>query len=290
LAGLVALVIGPLSIAGSVSVSVTSPNEVTFVAQNGEENELDSFNTSMITDTGAHLTAGTGCVSLGPNSAHCGLHPNITADLGNRDDTAQLLWNGLVRVWAGSGNDSVLASAFAGAGVAYGEGGDDVLAVVGEGGQLADGGPGDDTLSVSAWGGNSFGYGGPGDDTITFSHAENTASGPVTLDGGGGYDTIRAQPPFSSSLSTISGGAGNDTIEISFPPFFFGPFTISGDGGADGIAAGPGDDIVDGGPGGDYIDVRGGGADTVTCGGGLDVVLHDASDTIADDCETAFLG
>ena len=39
----------------------------------------------------------------------------------------------------------------------------------------------------------------------------------------------------------------------------------------------------------DYIDVRDGGADSVSCGPGKDVVLYDASDTIASDCEIALL-
>ena len=284
----------PASQAASVGVSVSSPDDVTFVAGSGETNVLnvDNFSPGLIvTDSGAVLAAGAGCVSLGPNSSECELRPNINADLGNKDDSARVLWNGLVQIWAGSGDDTVVASSFGQHAVAYGEAGDDNLGVVGEGGQLADGGPGDDIVNVFAFGGESTGIGGNGRDTIEFRHSVSTGIGPATLDGGNGDDTISAQPTHSG-VSTATGGRGDDIIVITSVPPFYGAgssYELSGDQGDDALTGGASIDVVDGGRGDDSIDVRGGGADTVTCGAGNDVVLYDASDSVSADCETASL-
>ncbi len=296
---LVALVVGvPSSQAGTVSASDTpsrSLKDITFVSKPGEANAVEVlyYGPNEFTDLGAVLTAGPGCVSLGPNSAYCGVPGNVTASLGNRDDTALISAHGNINVWAGAGSDKVGVDSFAGGASVYGEQGNDEVSVVGEGYQFADGGPGDDTLDIHPYIGESLGYGGPGDDTITYrALGGNPYLGPITLDGGNGADSIIAEPPtYFLSPSTISGGNGDDTIELVSAPFFLAPFTINGGAGHDAISDGSlGDDTVDGGKGDDYIDVRGGGADIVTCGKGKDVVLYDASDTIAGDCETALLG
>ncbi len=281
----------PASQAGSVGVSVSSPDTVTFVAKSGETNELDVdiFTPGLVvTDSGAKLTAGAGCVSLGPNSAECDVHPNINAYLGNKGDTARVLWNGVVQIWAGSGNDDVVASSFGAYGVAYGGAGDDEVGVVGEGEQLADGGSGDDVLDVFAFGGQSTGIGGNGRDIIEFHHDVSIGIGAATLDGGNGNDTIFAQPTHSGS-STATGGSGNDVIVLTSVPPLYGTassYFLSGGTGDDTLIGGASIDTVDGGTGRDAIDVRDGGADTVTCGPGNDVVLADMSDTVSADCET----
>ena len=284
----------PASQAASIGASVSSPDGFTFIAGHGERNALniDVFSPGLfVTDTGAELTTGAGCVSMGPNSAQCELRPNIDAYLGNKDDTARVVWNGVVQIWAGSGDDTVVGSSFGQHAVAYGEAGDDNLGVVGEGGQLADGGPGDDIVNVFAFGGESTGIGGNGRDVIEFRHNVSTGIGPATLDGGNGDDTILAQPTHSG-VSTATGGNGNDIIVITSVPPLYGTassFVLSGDNGDDTLTGGASIDAVDGGRGDDSIDVRGGGADTVTCGAGKDVVLYDATDTVSGDCETASL-
>jgi Ca2+-binding RTX toxin-like protein len=280
----------PAAYAGTVGVSATSPDDVTFVAQAGERNALEVIYPSqvlIVTDSGAELTSGAGCVSLGPNSAQCEIHPNVNAYLADKDDRARVSWAGRVQVWAGSGNDDVVASSFGTAGIAYGEAGNDILGAVGEGGQLADGGPGDDVLNVFAFGGESTANGGDGRDVIEFRHAGTTSIGPATLDGGSGADTILAQPTWTGT-STANGGPGNDVIVITSAPPFFGlgsSYQLIGGSGADLLTGGATVDTVDGGDGADVIDVRDGGADSVVCGAGVDVVRHDASDTVAADCE-----
>jgi hypothetical protein len=276
--------------AGTVSVSATSANLITFVANPSEANALEILIFApLITDSGAELTAGPGCVALGSNSANCGLIRDVNANLDNRNDTAHIQAAGVISVWAGSGDDSVIADSFGQHAEVYGEAGNDNIDAEGEGGQIAAGGPGDDIVNVFAFGGQSSGLGGPGDDTVTYGNAGNPGIGPVTLDGGNGDDTIFARPsPFTGG--TVNGGNGDDVIAPDLPggfPLLTGPYTISGDAGDDVITGEPGNDTVDGGTGDDYIDVRGGGADTVTCGAGVDVVLYDASDTVSGDCEHA---
>jgi Ca2+-binding RTX toxin-like protein len=284
----------PAAYAGTVGVSATSPDDVTFVAQAGERNSLEVVYPSqvlVVTDSGAALTPGVGCSSLGPNSAQCETHPNVNATLADKDDRARVSWAGRVQVWAGSGNDDVVASSFGTAGIAYGEAGNDIVGAVGEGGQLADGGPGDDSLKVFAFGGESTGIGGDGRDIIEFRNAGTPSIGPATLDGGSGADTILAQPTWTGT-STANGGPGNDVIVITSAAPFFGlgsSYELLGGSGADLLTGGASVDTVDGGDGADVIDVTAGGVDTVVCGAGFDVVRHDASDTVAADCEIRLL-
>lgn len=277
------------ALAGTVSVSATPPNLITFLANPGESNALEVLFSATITDSGAELTAGAGCVALGPNSADCGLIRDFNASLGDRSDTAFIQAPGVIRLWAGSGDDSVIADSFGQSTEVYGEAGNDEVSVVGETGQIADGGSGDDIVSVFAFGGLSSGLGGPGNDIVTYGNTGFSSIGAVTLDGGSGDDTIFVRP---SGLTggIVSGGSGDDVIAPDLPggfPLLTGPYTIKGGAGDDVITGEPGNDTVDGGAGNDHIDVRGGGADTVTCGAGVDVALYDASDTVSGDCEHA---
>jgi Ca2+-binding RTX toxin-like protein len=283
----------PTSRAGSVGVSVSSQSDVTFVAGFGERNAVEvnyPSPTLVVSDLGAQLTAGAGCVSLGPNSAQCETRPHVDAYLGDKDDTARVAWSGIVRVWGGSGNDRFLADGFGDA-FGYGEGGDDIVDVVADGVRLADGGPGDDVVRLFSYGGESTGIGGGGRDIIEYRNATGMVVGPVTLDGGSGDDTILAQPTFRGQ-NTATGGSGNDVIVVTeVAPFFEtgSSYLLTGGPGADALTGGDSIDTVDGGAGDDSIDVRGGGADTVTCGAGIDLVLYDASDTVSGDCETTLL-
>ena len=292
----VVLAVIPASYAGTVTRTGDPPGDVTFVANPGETNSLNvpmfAPDGWIITDSGATLTAGTGCVSVGPNSADCGnlFFRDFNAYLGDVADRAFVLWVGVVRIWGGAGNDNVLASAYSQWGEVYGEAGDDVVTAVGEGGQVADGGPGNDVLEIVAWGGQSTGVGGTGDDVISFRNAI-TAAGPATLDGGNGNDAIYAQPT-RDGTSTATGGPGNDTIVMTPFDGYFGTqslWVLIGGAGNDTLTGGISIDTVNGGPGNDLVDVTGGGVDTVTCGTGTDVVHYDASDTVAPDCEVLFL-
>ncbi len=215
-----------------MKVSVNSDTAI-FHARRGEKNALVvpyPAQSMTVTDNGAALSVGPGCVSLGPNSADCGVHQGIKASLLNKDDTAHVAWAGLIRIWAGSGDDTVIADSFGQHAEVYGGSGRDDIDAEGEGGQIASGGPGDDIVHVFAFGGQSFGFGGPGDDTIIYGNSGLSGVGQATLDGGNGDDTITAQPVGVGS-DTVYGGRGNDYIDVR-------------GGGSDTVSCGPGFDVV----------------------------------------------
>ena len=154
------------------------------------------------------LTAGAGCAVQPDTSATCEAGTTVVeAHLRDRDDTAHVLISGTARVWAGSGNDHVIADSFSSATFVYGEGGDDDIAANGEGGQLADGGSGNDIVHAGGFAGNGTGLGGSGTDLIRF---QTVLGGEATLDGGTGDDTIVSQP----AGGTATGGIGDDIIAI----------------------------------------------------------------------------
>ena len=103
------------------------------------------------------------------------------------------------------------------------------------------------------------------------------------INAGTGDDTIVSQP----AGGTVTGGTGDDIIAIhgQIPQMGGAGFTVSGGTGDDTIIGNAFADTIHGGSGRDYIDVLDGGADTVDCGSGTDVVRHDATDTVAADCE-----
>ena len=208
------------------------PHQVAvFRALNGETNDLTvtGGNGFVFLDSLALLTAGAGCV-LQPNaSGTC--EPGTTvveAHLKDENDVAHVLISGTALVWAGSGDDTVVADSFTGATFVYGEGGDDDIAANGEGGQFADGGSGDDIVHAGGNAGNATGLGGSGTDIIRY---QTVLGGHATLDGGKGDDTIVSQP----AGGTATGGAGDDIIAINglVPQFPGGGFTVSGGDGDD---------------------------------------------------------
>ena len=281
------LVVPGAALAGKVFIPNNSPpfphQVAVFRAFNGETNDLNvtGGNGFVFSDSLALLTAGAGCAVQPNGSATC--EPGTTvveAHLKDRDDIAHVLISGTASVWAGSGDDNVVADSFSGATFVYGEGGDDDIAANGEGGQLADGGSGDDIVHAGGFAGNGTGLGGSGTDIIRF---QTVLGGHATLDGGRGDDTIVSQP----AGGTATGGDGDDIIAIHglVPQMPGGGFTVNGGNGADTIIGDTFADTIHGEAGRDYIDVQNGGADTVDCGSGTDVVRFDATDTVAADCE-----
>jgi Ca2+-binding RTX toxin-like protein len=205
----------------------------------------------------------------------------------------------------GSGNDSILASAFTGMVTLIGGSGNDSL-VAGGGADLVDGGDGNDTLSAAA--GNDQIVGGAGVDRLVESadvsftatdtsltglgsdtlssieelvltggssgNALNAAgfSGAATLDGGAGSDTLTAASGGGSLVAgagddCIIGGAGGDSCAGGS-----GNDTLIGGAGDDSLDGGPGDDSLDGGSGNDTYLETPGSADVINDTGGIDTV------------------
>ncbi len=286
------LVVPGISQAGRVFIPQNSPpfpnTAAVFRAGLGETNDLavteffdGEFVHLVFFDSLAFLIAGTDCTELLKGSVSCDEKAtNVEAHLRDRDDNAHLTLSRVGTVWAGSGDDTVVADSFGAFTRVYGEAGDDEISAGGEGSQLADGGSGDDIVNAGGFAGNGTGLGGSGTDIVRY---RSFLGGLATLDGGSGNDTIVSQP----AGGTATGGAGDDIIAIhgQIPQMSGEGFTVSGGGGDDTIIGDAFADTIHGGAGRDYIDVLDGGADTVDCGSGTDVVRFDATDTVAADCE-----
>jgi Ca2+-binding RTX toxin-like protein len=282
------LVVPSVASAAKVFVPQNSPpfpnKPAVFLAGVGETNDLSVTEVNgqlVFFDSLAFLIAGTDCTKQLNSSVTCIPDAtNVEAHLKDGDDTAHLTISRTGTLWAGSGDDNVIADSFGNFTRVYGQGGDDEISAGGEGQQLADGGSGDDIVHAGGFAGNGTGLGGSGADIIYFRTFLN---GLATLDGGTGDDTIVSQP--AGGIAT--GGTGDDIIAIhgQIPQMGGAGFTVSGGTGDDTIIGNAFADTIHGGAGRDYIDVLNGGADTVDCGSGTDVVRFDATDTVAADCE-----
>jgi Ca2+-binding RTX toxin-like protein len=97
--------------------------------------------------------------------------------------------------------------------------------------------------------------------------AGGTSADRDTIDGENGDDTIAGGP----GADTLRGGPGDDSID--------------GGSGADHLLGGRGNDDIRAGHGNDRIEIRDGQVDALSCGRGRDVVIADAIDDVARNCE-----
>jgi Ca2+-binding RTX toxin-like protein len=190
LAALAAIGCAALPATADAGRARVSSGRVIFDAFAGETNDVKvaqvGSKTVNVTDNGAVVTPGTGCVRVSDHLARCNVRNP----------------GGIVRL--GDGNDHALSRIA----TLNGEDGDDVLEQiagagagspgnVAAGAALANGGPGDDTIS-----GNDV-NGGEGNDTITSHFAS-----PAILFGGPGDDAVRG----SGAADVLAGGTGTDHI------------------------------------------------------------------------------
>ena len=311
LAGVVSLIAPAFARAGTVQLAASA---LTFSAAGGEANHLLIFRVTSgirIVDTGAALTVGSGCTSVGPNEAFCA----ATAD----SEIA-------ISVSTGDVNDFVSVAGFLVTADLSGEDGADVLEADaicdfcsldenvlsggpgtdtlrgGQGTNLLDGGPDADVMSGGsgvdyldyssrtnpvtvdfdgddgeAGEGDSVGesiefiLGGAGNDTLSAG-----GSNVVGLYGGAGDDTLQAMSSPSTDVQFADGGPGDDElVGGSFIDFLLGgdgADTLRGGAGPDELAGGAGRDLVRGENGEDAVS-GGGGNDVVVGGGGNDDVV-----------------
>ena len=223
------------------------------------------------------LTVGAGCTAGVP--VLCGdVNQSYPVDvaLDDKNDIAKVnSFTNMLTLSAGAGNDDVLAGGI---------------------NANADGGDGNDTIRLAA-NNVTTGTGGKGHDSLS----AGLGAAAATIDGDGGSDLL---VPGGFMFNDASGGAGSDQL-VSFTGSIV---KLAGDAGNDVLLAatgngdielnaGAGADIVHthlgganviAGSGYDAVNVRGGAAtaaDTVSCGGGWDLVVADAGDVIASDCE-----
>jgi Ca2+-binding RTX toxin-like protein len=290
-------------------VTGSFPETVHYVADPGEANRVsmdegpDSAGVE-ITDAGATIAAGPGCVSVTPTTVQCDSDEFlIEASLGDGDDflTISKFLDSLGgRLSGGDGDDRIRGADTDSFERLLGGSGDDSL--FGRGGtDFLDGGPGADDLS----GGTSCESGLAGVcstdfDVVSYStrtrRVRATANGIAADDGERGEgDTIMAD------VETIVGGQGNDVLGGTTTNFSFldgiphlsgmrlvgrggddvlvggrAPDVLNGNEGDDKLIGGRGKDRLGGGPGSDRLVANDGRMDRVKGGRGRDEARIDA--------------
>ena len=127
---------------------------------------------------------------------------------------------------------------------------------------------GNDTLLALA--GNDALLGGPGKDVVNGGSLSNPFGGDKNLVGGEGNDAIQG----GLGSDNVVAQEGNDfMIGGEFAPPFM----------KDTLSGGAGNDVID-------IVNDSASKDVLTCGGDFDRVLADRADVIAPDCEKVFVG
>ncbi len=305
-----------LGVAGTASASTASVSgtQLYYTAAAAETNNFTVDYTGaayVMTDTGAPITPGAGCVAITANSVSCAGPPALylVASLADLNDVG-VIGSGLTgrgQMEGGTGTDTLTGGVnyddtLVGGGsevesdTVSGRGGNDRL-IGGAGNDLLDGGDGSDYFDGDL--GNDTVIGGAGDDRLQ----SPSADGADGFAGGPGNDSAeysgRATPTVLSAdgvandgasgegdnigtdVEQLSTGAGNDTIVL-------GPgIRAQGDGG-------DGNDAITGGPGNDYI-YAGDGNDTVSGGDGNDQLYGGTgTDTLDggpgdDDIESTFV-
>lgn len=272
---------------------------LTYYAGDGEVNqirvEMDPLDALIITDEGAQVSAGVGCVALSDHVVSCASAIDGIAvfELGDLDDFLApcdlcLVPSTHLEISAGPGDDTVDLGRINHSGILNGDDGDDAL-TGGEGGDALNGGDGNDVID-SGGGFPVFPQdsldGGPGDDVLRLRTRSGTVrggegidlvdysflEGPVVVNLGGVGGPVGGGFHFvDDDVENADGGSGDDIITGSSYDN-----QLDGGEGVDTIAGGEGDDVVI------SVDEW---ADHVVCGPGHDRVRADELDQIADDCE-----
>jgi len=313
----VAALLGAAAPAGAATLTV-SGGTLDYSAADGRRNvvafEETSANTVRVVrdlrpggDEDA-ITSVAGCTPITPNVSYsCGSVSRVVANGGDGDDrldAGSLLDGGqLTAISAtlrgGPGNDTLAAGDSTD--VLEGGDGDDTLTggdqdsalrgdagsdvmYGGGGNEIIEGGDGNDTLQGN--GGRDILRGGAGVDGVLYADAAGAVV-TVTLDGaaddgspGEGdnadvdIENVRAssaRPDGTPGAVVVTGNDASNALEVTE-----GAATIVGAGGPD---------VLTGGAHNDLIDARDGVADHIACRDGADIVLADAADDVAPDCE-----
>ena len=222
--------------------------DVIYTAARGERNQVEIREDAgqvVIRDSGAPITAGTGCTTTAPGEVRC------------QTSNSSGISRGLVYVSTSDLDDTVTAisSVFQ----VEGGTGDDALTGSPEGLELLDGGPGDDRLDG----------GGGADDVASYESRSAGIVASLRRRSGG----ARGERDVYVGLSGVIGGSGGDVIEGDAAGNELsggkGNDRISGGGGVNQIDGGPGNDTLTGGPRRDVL-VGNDGADTIRAQAGGD--------------------
>jgi RTX calcium-binding nonapeptide repeat (4 copies) len=259
----------PTASAGVASIEITSSSafedtrssNVVYAAAPGEPNDVIVApglpGTWVVRDTGAPVTAGSGCTSIDAATAICTLPAGMmfrgiqvsTGDMDDRvvaDPPVSDDYVGLRRIVDGGPGDDELRSN----GEIYGGADDDTL-VGGAGLDVLDGGPGRDVMRAGA-----------GDDRLRPGRSSDV------LDGGAGRDLAdyadgRSTPVTVDLVAHQMRGAGGERDVLH------GIESVSGGQGPNVLRGDDGPNVLTGGDGEDRLSGRGG-DDTLTGGSGAD--------------------
>ena len=258
------------------TVSLTG-GALSYTAASGETNDLEIDSNGLlytVTDAGAAISPGLGCISIQPNVVDCLGVVTLSVDVGDMADTATVSGVTGATVSGGDGDDTLISG-----------GGDDTLNG-GNGDDDLTGGAGADVLNGNAErdmldGGTGADVlsGGADIDSVTYSDRSGGVS--VTLDNvvndgeAGENDNVR------SDVQNVIGGSGNDVLTGSA-----GTNVLAGAAGNDVLDGGTGPDTLSGGAGGDTVTYAGrSNGTTVTIDGVADDGESGESDNIGPDVE-----
>ncbi|GAB3144744.1 hypothetical protein GCM10027290_23480 [Micromonospora sonneratiae] len=231
---------------GSVYLSGTT---LVHAAEPGYANRIDiRFDgiEFVITDTGAPLSAGTGCAQVTSHQVSC---------------TAAGI--GVITVWTGDLDDTLAIQASTAYAKAYGGAGDDVIDLQGVRGTMVYGQEGNDIVYGSTAGDTI--YGGAGDDRLygfEFGDLLVGGEGADMMSGGSGYDTVSYADhttPVVADADSVTGDDGaldeRDTIRTDVEKLVGGSGNdlLIGTDRSDELSGGAGDDILVGSAGDDVL-------------------------------------
>ena len=152
----------PSAEASSVKVSVNSDTAI-FHARRGEKNALVvpyPAQSMTVTDNGAALMSVPGAFPLA-ETPPTAVSTKASKRAFSTKMTPRTWLGGPHRIWAGSGDDTVIADSFGQHAEVYGGSGRDDIDAEGEGGQIASGGPGDDIVTSLLSGDSPLASAGP---------------------------------------------------------------------------------------------------------------------------------
>jgi Ca2+-binding RTX toxin-like protein len=236
--------------------------DLSYVAPSGETNRVFLIHEEKpvrgfrLIDTGAPVTAGAGCSSVGPNEAFCPTPDSVDHVLVSVDDEDDYVntsasSSSLTRLEGGDGNDALYPVSNSSATLDGGPGADvlsgeratvdysartNPLTVTMGDGLANDGEAGENDLISNDI---SLVLGGSGPDTFTLTESDGG------VDAGDGADHLIA---IDSTNCGLFGGPGNDQIEANQ-----GHCGLRGGGGNDTIVGGDGGQFLDGGEGNDVL-------------------------------------
>jgi Ca2+-binding RTX toxin-like protein len=294
--------------AAEASTASVAAGVLTYSANPGEVNDVTVSTNGLfkrITDTGATISPGLGCVSILSTIVDCSAVVSAVINAGDEADTVAVSVPLASVLNGGDGNDNLTG----GTGIDTLNGGnDDDVLDGGTGADLLNGGSGIDTVSYAGRSGNVTAdldglpndgeslelddigtdveniTGGSGDDVLTGNSAENTLignAGADTLDGGLGADTFSG----GADVDTVTYATRSNDVGVSLDnvandgepgendDVHSDVQNVIGGSGADTLTGSLGNNVLSGGDGNDTLD-GGLGADTLNGGDGIDIATY----------------